>query len=129
VDCKDFKKCISESEQLKSCLELLNTLGFVVWRSNAGGATYRHTYKTGYRKGLESEYRVRFGFKGMPDICGYIPSKKGSAIPFFWEVKRKGGQIRPDQRDFIEKAKMQGAFAGIGTVDDLEITLREKGYL
>ena len=124
-----FKKQIPESSHLNACLDLLSRLGFVVWRSNAGGATYSHIHKTGIKKGSLSKYFVRYGFKGLPDICGYIPVRDAAALPLFWEVKRYGGKLKPDQRSFLEKAMNDGAFAGFGTVDDLQEKLKKEGFL
>ena len=130
MNLKEFKKSVPESDHLKACLDLLSRLGFVVWRSNAGGSTFRHQYKKGIRKRLIAQYHVRFGFKGLPDICGYIKGGQSSgATPFFWEVKRHKGKIKPEQKTFIETAKRHGAFAGVGTIDDLIEDLRNSGYL
>ena len=71
--------------------------------------------------------RNKFGFPGLSDICGYIPGDP--ARPLFWEVKKVGGKLRPEQKVFLEKASADGAFAGHGTVDALMDQLEDEGLL
>jgi len=118
-----FKKSIPESSELSACLAVCKQAGIVAWRSNSGVAKY-------------GEREVRFGFKGMPDICGYVPSMGRAFVeplfparPFFWEVKRRGKDLSPDQRMFLQKAGDDGCVCGWGTTDDLIGFLRKEGLL
>ena len=118
---KDWlKKKVPEKDHLNDSLHLLKASGFVCWRQNVGAM-----------QNPKGQW-VRFGFKGLPDILGYIPkwvTKKSYAIPVFWECKRVKGRIRPEQKSFIESVQYNGAFAGIGTSQDLYDKLKEEGYL
>lgn len=116
---KDFKKLIPESDHLKTCLDLCKRFGLIVWRQNSGMARYSYQLKTGSAKGIVKSYAVAFGFPGMSDICGIMPSKTGSAIPFFWEVKRAGKRPTGEQLAFIDTMRRAGCYAGWGTADDL----------
>ena len=110
-----------EKDEQAQCLELCDILKFCVWRNNSGVTKYQN--KDG------SERFVRYGFKGAPDLMGYIPKSESiSALPFYWEVKRSGGKIRPEQRSFIQTVISNGCFAGIGTFDDLREKLLTEGY-
>lgn len=57
--------------------------------------------------------------KGLPDIHGIF---KG--VPFYIEVKKSNGQIRPEQKAFLERAKSEGAIAFIArNIDDIKQNL------
>lgn len=125
---KEFKKLISESQELKACLELCSITGIVARRENSGQATYAYERKTGPLKGSVKVSRVNFGEKGLPDICGHIPKKVAKhlgsnyAIPFYWEVKRYGKKIieGSEQHYHLKKYESEGCICGSGTCEDLE---------
>ena len=129
----DFKKLITEKEHQKRCFELLEIAGIVAWRCNSGVSSYEYTYKTGIRKGTKTRNVVAFGFPGMPDIAGYIPTNPENvlsvAVPFYWEVKRYGKKPTKEQMNFISKAVMDGCVAWWGTSDDLEKFLKEHNFI
>ncbi len=125
---QDFKKLIPESQELKACLELCSITGIVARRENSGQATYAYERKTGPMKGNVKVSRVKFGEKGLPDICGHIPKRVaihlGSkyAIPFYWEVKRHGKKVIEGsaQSYHLKRYQDEGCICGSGTCDDLE---------
>lgn len=115
-----LKRKVLEKDHLADSLHLMKAAGFVCWRQNVGAM-----------QNPKGQW-VRFGFKGLPDILGYIPkwvSKQKFAIPVFWECKRVKGRVRPEQKGFIDAVLHNGAFAGIGTSADLYDKLKKEGYL
>jgi hypothetical protein len=59
---------------------------------------------------------IRFGSPGRPDIQGHL--KGGRAL--YIEVKRPSGRLTQEQRDFIERARKDGALAFVArSVDDV----------
>lgn len=50
---------------------------------------------------------VRFGPKGMPDICGYLTDGRALYI----ECKTRTGRISPEQQEFHDRAKKAGCVA------------------
>lgn len=119
---KQLKNLIPERDQQRLCLEFLNLIGAVAYRTNSGCARYEN------RNGTQR--MVRFaGVKGLPDISGYIPRDNAPAITFYWEVKREGGKPTQDQKEFIETAKNGGCFAGWGTCEALEYQLSKCDWL
>ena len=107
----------TEKQQQQMCLDLLTIKGYVVWRSNTGAGKYQN--KDG------SWRTVRYGVKGMPDICGYTPT--GQA--FFWEVKKVKGRLSVDQKAFLDRARENKCLCGWGTASDLEKFLTPKKVL
>jgi len=99
---------VSESAILKSCLHYLNLRGIEAFRMNTGMAML-----PGRGGKLQP---VRFGKKGLPDICGYLDG--GRAL--FVEVKSATGKLRPEQRAFLERAERCGCKVVVArSVDDL----------
>lgn len=118
------KKYKKESDHQAQGLELLKLCGCIVWRQNVGATKYKCN-KTG------NERYVSFGVKGLPDVMGYKPSDNNNPYPtpIYWEVKRAGGRIRQEQKNFIDQAKQSGCFAVIGTFDQLRDEIINKGWL
>ncbi len=50
---------------------------------------------------------VRFGPKGMPDICGFLTDGRALYI----ECKTRTGRVSPEQQEFHDKAKKAGCVA------------------
>ena len=101
-------KKVSESAILKSCLHYLNLRGIEAFRMNTGMAML-----PGRGGKLQP---VRFGKKGLPDICGYLDG--GRAL--FVEVKSATGKLRPEQVVFLERAERCGCKVVVArSVDDL----------
>lgn len=50
---------------------------------------------------------VRFGPKGMPDICGFLTDGRALYI----ECKTRTGRVSPEQQEFHDRAKKHGAVA------------------
>ncbi len=50
---------------------------------------------------------VRFGPKGMPDICGFLTDGRALYI----ECKTRTGRVSPEQQEFHDKAKRAGCVA------------------
>lgn len=63
---------------------------------------------------------VRFGPKGMPDICGFLTD--GRAL--YVECKARTGRVSPEQQEFHDKAKKAGCVAIIArSVADVWLVL------
>jgi hypothetical protein len=68
-----------------------------------------------YPNGQTSQF-MRFGFPGMPDILGQLKDGRLLAV----EVKRPSGNVSAEQRDFIDRARKDGALAFVArSVDDV----------
>jgi hypothetical protein len=91
----------SEAAILDGIRRALRVHPHVVWaeRMNTGSGKLQHASGT-------SRY-IKFGFKGCPDIIGQMVDGRLLAI----EVKRPSGRVRPEQREFIDKASAHGALA------------------
>lgn len=50
---------------------------------------------------------VRFGPKGMPDICGFLTDGRALYI----ECKTRTGRVSPEQQEFHDRAKKAGCVA------------------
>ena len=82
----------------KSCTDLLNASGFVVWRNNNGGV---YDAKIGkYRKNRTHK-------QGVPDIIGY---QKKTGKSFWCEIKTGTDKISPEQENFINEATYNNCF-------------------
>lgn len=92
-----------EADVLKTVLRALELHPAVakVWRMNTGAGKF-------LRSSGASQF-MRFGFKGSPDIYGYM--KGGRAI--YCEVKRPSGVVSPEQAAFIQQAQEAGCVAFI----------------
>lgn len=65
---------------------------------------------------------VRFGKKGLPDICGYLSD--GRAL--YVECKASDGKLRPEQEAFLDRARKAGCVVILArSVDDLIAGLKQ----
>lgn len=82
----------------------------LAWRQNTGAGKFQ------YPDGTTSQW-IRFGPKGLPDLQGYLCD--GTAL--YVECKRPGGKLRPEQREWIDRARSCGcvAFVAYG-IDDVK---------
>lgn len=115
----------SEAEVLRAILAYLATRGDVVaWRANTGASTIH---------GAGGKVRhVRFGFRGCPDIVGYLVRAPALVVPPAFrvpvflaiEVKAEGktDALTPEQRAFLERVSADG---GIAVVADRVSTVVE----
>ena len=104
-----------EAAVLSACLRYLSARGIVAWRNNKGAGRFRN--KSG------GERFLRFGGPdGAPDIVGYMPD--GRAL--FVECKASDGRIRPEQQEFIARARKAGCVAVIvRSLDELIAALED----
>lgn len=96
----DFRKEMSESDVVKSCLHWLLYHGCFVWRNNTG------------RRG-----RVSYGLQGSADIIGITPSGK------FIGIECKVGKNKPDQEQIAfggEISTRKGIYMVAYSSHDLE---------
>lgn len=135
----DFKKrYVKESTEQAAILEMLRNLGAVVIRVNSGMILKDYARKDG----TMGKSAIRLADQGTPDIIGYFPDHWKTVFeppisvdcfiasrPFFWECKRPGGKIRPDQKAFIDKAIADGALAGYGDFSECQKFLKREGIL
>ena len=99
----------TESQVLKACLAYLNVRGIEAFRMNTGMAML-----PGRGGKLQP---VRFGKKGLPDICGYM--NDGRAL--FVECKSTIGRLRPEQVAFLERAERAGCVVVVArSIEDLQ---------
>lgn len=99
-----------ESQVLKAVLHALNVHPAVakVWRQNTGAGQLT--------RGSRASQFIRFGFKGSPDIHGYMSD--GRAL--YCEVKRPSGKLKPEQLTFLLEARRAGCVAFVArSVDDV----------
>lgn len=97
-----------ESPIVYECLKWLLDHGYFVWRNSVGCC------KVGRRW-------LRFGLKGSSDILGVTP--KGKLIAC--EVKTLTGRLRPEQKAFLDRVKVNSGLAIVArSVDDLEAQIR-----
>ena len=85
----------NEGDIQKSILNYLKKRIFV-WRNNSGVTVIQHRF-------------IRFGAKGAPDIIGMLPSGRFLGI----EVKKPGGAVRPEQREFLDQINKNNGLAFI----------------
>lgn len=123
----NFKKLIPERDQQKAVIEILEFAGFVVFRANTGVGRYQNK---------DGSYRsVRYGVPGFPDLFGWVhkdrPKIRSTPYPrpFFCEVKRGGKKPSKLQREFLDRAEADGCLCLVGTCENIEKQLKEKGYL
>ena len=107
-----------EAQVLRNVMHVLQRHPLVgaVWRTNtAAGHLTR-------RSGGPSQF-MRFGFKGQPDLCGYL--RDGRAL--YVEVKRPSGEVTPEQRTFIDRAAHHGCMAFVARgIDDVMAALETR---
>ena len=118
---KEFLGTVSEATEQRHCIQYLNRLkDFKVYRINTGAARYKNKDGT--------ERFVKYGTKATPDLGGrYKSPLEKRAIPFYFEVKKKGGRLTQDQKEFIESALDDGCYASYGTFEDLQTYLKNEG--
>lgn len=100
---------MTEEHAIQNAVRIALSPYAAVFRANVGsGVTYdgRH-FDTGLPKGFSDLFGVR----------------KSDGRAFFIEVKTPFGKLRPEQKNFIEKMRENGALAGVArSVNDaLEI--------
>lgn len=102
----------SEADVLRSVLRVLSLHPKVAkaWRANSGSGKLQ-------RPGGGASQWIQFGFKGQPDVIGYLTSGKFLAV----ECKALGGTLSPEQADFLMDAQKSGcvAFVARGVSDVL----------
>ncbi len=104
---------MSENQVVSACIRWLFAHGCFVWRNNTGGTTKRYTN----RQGVESEYHVRFGAKGSPDIIGTTPTGQFIGV----ECKYGRNKLDDHQKLFGERlAEKNALFIVAYSIDDLE---------
>src|SRR5262249_47089713 len=96
---------MTESQISLDIRKALEKMGIPCYRMNSGG----------YRG------RMRGHAKGTPDILAHpwithkIPIVAGACLydiptPFWIEVKKAGGKLRPEQLEFADRARNRGEF-------------------
>jgi len=88
---------MTEQDIQRDILDYLKARGVVAWKNHI------------------DRRRYSVGKNGAPDIVGYLPGGRFLGI----EVKKPGGNVRPAQDEFIERAVVSGACAFIAySLDD-----------
>jgi hypothetical protein len=105
-----------EREILKAILAYLALVPYVVaWRNNSGAAILPKSKADGTGTWMP----VRFGFKGLPDIGGWVRAEPWPR-PLYIEVKREGRYPDAYQRAFLDKARADGCLVIVArSVDDV----------
>jgi hypothetical protein len=109
------RPAMTEAQVLASVLAALSRHPTVArcWRQNTGSGKL-------VRGSGVSQY-IRFGFKGQPDIGGFM--KDGRAL--YVECKAVGGRLTPEQAAFLEAASAAGCVAFVArNIDDVWEALR-----
>lgn len=98
----------SEKEIQDGILDYLRRVKHIYcMRMNVGAMRTEHAGVTHF---------VRFGSKGMSDIIGVMKGGRFLAI----EVKRRGGRVSPEQREFIRQVNAEGGLAFVAySLDDV----------
>ncbi len=107
-----------ENDVKKACLEFLLAFGFLAWRQNTGAMKF---------KAQDGHDRfVRFGFKGLSDICCILPGGRFLAV----ETKRQDNRASEAQKAFLQDVERMGGISVLAySVDDLHDRLKAEGYL
>lgn len=88
-----------EKDIQKQILKYLSYTPVFAWRNNSGA---------GFNKNAGGDsYFIRFGLKGSADILGILPGGRFLAI----EVKKPGGVLTDDQKNFLARINAKGGFA------------------
>jgi hypothetical protein len=66
---------------------------------------------------------------GLADVYAVVPGRDGEMWPLWWEVKAKGGRVRPEQLEFREFNTQACIDSLIGGLDVLEQYLESLGHL
>lgn len=97
-----------EKDIQKAILEYLQLLRIFAWRNNTGAMSGEHHGK---------KWFMRFGFPGIADILGILPSGRFLAI----EVKRPGGKLTLDQVAFKQAVESNGGMYLLAqSIDDVK---------
>jgi len=99
-----------ESQVLRAVLHALSVHPKVAraWRNNTGSGHLK--------RGDGASQYIRFGFKGSPDIHGFMCD--GRAL--YVECKRPITDVSPEQRLFLDEARRYGCVAFVArSVDDV----------
>jgi hypothetical protein len=90
-----------ERETTPEIIKWLNENNIIAWRQNSGSV------RVGSRT-------INMGGKGQPDIMGILPGGRFMAC----ENKSNGSAVAPEQLEWMDKARKQGAYVFIAR--DLE---------
>lgn len=85
----------AETSLARAIREALSVLGVVAWREQSGQVRVRRGY-------------MHLAPEGTPDVIGYMPDGRLLAI----EVKCGKGKERPEQTEWLAKAKAAGCVVG-----------------
>ncbi len=109
-----------ETPIVKAALELLSGMGYFAWKLNSGDRFGEYTSK---KTGKTSRWRIRGCPPGTPDIIVRL-GRRGSPDPAwaFLEVKRPGGDRRPDQVTWHREASEAGVL--VATIESAADALR-----
>ncbi len=103
-------KKLTESSIVTACLELLSLRRIMAWRSNQGVIPGPN--------GAPRRFRGR---KGVADILGCLDDGRLLAV----EVKKPGGRLSPEQREFLDAVRQRGGLAVVvHSVGELDALLR-----
>lgn len=97
---------LTEKQIQSQILQWLESQKIFHWRQNTGGMKRRYEDKNGNSK----EYFVRFGYPGISDILGCHLGRM-----FAIEVKRPGGRLTREQKQFLLNLRSAG---GVAIVSD-----------
>lgn len=113
---EDLNKVLSESQQLRQCLNLLHFSNVTAWRNNVGMAKYESS---------RGKRAVRFGHAGSSDILGYTNNGKF----FAYEVKKYKKKPTELQKQFLQNISNNNGVCGYGTVNDLVDLLKDNNLI
>lgn len=109
----------TEAEIQRSVLAYLQSLGIRAWRVNSGA------FKAKGRGGRERFVWCNTA-KGHSDIAGVLPGGRALYI----EVKRRKGEPRPDQVEFLDMVNREGALGFIArSLEEVQAALKAEGVL
>jgi hypothetical protein len=69
-----------------------------------------------------SQPRSTMQTEGLGDLWVFCPRRRTA---WWWETKRPGGKLRPEQREFREQCEGTGVRYGVGGVEEAEALLIE----
>jgi hypothetical protein len=119
-------KLQTEAQIQKAILTALELKGRMAWRINSG--TILGSYRS--KSGQQSTWAVKGAPTGTPDIIVHLNDRIPGSRFAFLEVKRPGGKLRPEQREWFAKAERAGVLRELVTsVEEalLQVSLWEAG--